>query len=78
MPPTSTFPGHQLTCLRIIHVLDADEPERAEQEDEEDERREPPAVDDLAVKLAADGRDDGEHPDQGIGVSRTPLQPVRA
>ena len=21
MPPTSTFPGHQLTCLLIIHVL---------------------------------------------------------
>ena len=21
MPPTETFPGHQLTCLRIIHVL---------------------------------------------------------
>ena len=21
MPPTETFPGHQLTCLRIIQVL---------------------------------------------------------
>ena len=21
MPPTSTLPGHQLTCLRIIQVL---------------------------------------------------------
>ena len=21
MPPTSTFPGHQLTCFLIIHVL---------------------------------------------------------
>ena len=39
----------------------ADEAEGAEQGDEEQERRQPSAVDDLAMELAADGGDDRDH-----------------